>query len=69
MILIELLTYPLGHIVIGSSVHVSRGPLEEAVLSDGAGLSVARVVELVLRLAEVGVIKVGSRLTLVHAHL
>ena len=62
------MTYPLGHIVVGSSVHVSRGPLEEALFSDGAGFPVARVIKLIFRLAEVGVIKVGSGLTLASAH-
>ena len=62
-------TYALGHIVIGSSVHVSRGPLEEALLGDGARLPVARVIELVFRLTKVGVIKVGSSLTLARTHI
>ena len=59
-------TYPLGHIVIGSSVHVSGGPLEEALLGDGSSLPMSGVVELVLSFSKVGVIKVGPSLALAH---
>ena len=47
-------------------VHVARSPLEEALLGNRSGLAVASVVEFILGLSEVGVIKVGSSLTLAH---
>ena len=64
----ELYTYPLGHIVVGSSIHVSGGPLEEALLADGRYLPVSSVIKLSFSLTEVGVIKVRSGLTLARAH-
>ena len=59
-------TYSIVHIIIGSPIHVVTGPLEEALFSNTASLSVPRVIEFVLRFAQVGVIKLRSCLTLAH---
>ena len=64
MVQLKKLTYSIVHIVVGSPIHVVTGPLEEALFSNTASLSVPRVIEFVLRFAQVGVIKVGSRLAL-----
>ena len=54
--------------VVGS-IHVSRGPLEEAFFGDRACFSVSSVVEFVLSLSKVGVIKLRPSLTLANAHI
>ena len=54
------------HIVVGSPIHVVTGPLEEALLSNAARLSVPRMIEFAFRFAEVGVIKLRPCLTLAH---
>ena len=56
-------TYSVAHVVVRRSVHVARSPVEEAVLSDRLGALVPGVVELVLGLAQEGVIKLRSGLT------
>lgn len=66
LIQFKKLTYSICHIVIGSPIHVVTGPLEEALLSNAARLSVPRMIEFAFRFAEVGVIKLRSRLTLAH---
>lgn len=57
------------HVIIGRSVHVSGSPLEEALLSNRSSLAVSSVVEFVLRLPQVGVIKVRSGLAPVLRHI
>lgn len=54
------------HIVVGSPIHVVTGPLEEALLGNAASLSVPRVIKFIFRFSKVGVIKLGSCLTLAH---
>ena len=63
---LNYITYSIGHIVIGSSIHIGAGPLEETLLSNTVILSMSRVVELVLCFTQVGVIKLRPCLTLAH---
>ena len=51
------ITYLLRHVVIGSSVHVIVGPLEERGFADGRGLLMAGERELIPGFASEGVIK------------
>ena len=51
------------------SVHVARGPFEEAFLGDRACFSMSSVVKFVLSLSQVGVIKLRPSLTLANAHI
>lgn len=66
MVQLKKLTYSVMHIVVGSPIHVVTGPLEEALLGNAASLSVPRVIKFIFRFSKVGVIKLGSCLTLAH---
>lgn len=65
-ILLKKLTYSIVHIVVGSPIHVVTSPLEEALLSNAARLSVPRMIKFVFCFSKVGVIKLRSCRTLAH---
>jgi hypothetical protein len=48
----------ISHVIIRSSVHMTCGPLEEALFSNTRSLSMLGIVELVLGFTQEGVIKI-----------
>ena len=51
------ITYLLGHVIVGGSVHVIVGPLEESGFADGGRLLMAAKCELIPGFSTKGVIK------------